>query len=371
MRKPAPGRRIPPQIVDEAADWYIELNEGGLDVRAQGEFVKWLRTSPQHVHAFLEISSVWEHTANARSPHTVDELVAIALKESNIVSMQEAARFRSSTTAALPASTPLRRAAIAATILIAMGACFGVWNQFIRGVYSARIGEQRSVRLDDGSTVELNSRSKIRVRLGDRARSVELLEGQALFHVVTKKDQPFVVVTDDARVRAVGTQFDVYRKKGGTTVTVVEGKVAVTSLSQPASAFPELPQQTTRQTSVSASAKASNGFTTPLFLTAGEQLTLTPAAIAQPKRADVAIATAWTRRQIVFENTPLSEVIEEFNRYNTQQMLIVDRALESTRINGVFSSTDPESLLRFLRELPDFNVQESNAEIHISARSGH
>src|SRR5258708_6316398 len=56
---------------------------------------------------------------------------------------------------------------------------------------------------------------------------VELLDGQALFEVAKDAARRFVVRSGATRVRAVGTQFDVYRRSGSTVVTVVEGQVAV------------------------------------------------------------------------------------------------------------------------------------------------
>ncbi len=81
--------------------------------------------------------------------------------------------------------------------------------------YATGIGEQRSIVLADGSTVDLNSRSKIRIRFSSERRGVELIEGQALFKVAKDHARPFVVDSDGTRVRAVGTQFDVYRKRRG------------------------------------------------------------------------------------------------------------------------------------------------------------
>ena len=94
------------------------------------------------------------------------------------------------------------------------------------------MGEQRSIQFEDGSTVDLNSRSKIRVKYSKQERDVELIEGQALFHVAHDTSRPFIVAVGATRVRAVGTQFDVYKKSNGTVVTVVEGRVAVYSAPQ-------------------------------------------------------------------------------------------------------------------------------------------
>jgi ferric-dicitrate binding protein FerR (iron transport regulator) len=58
--------------------------------------------------------------------------------------------------------------------------------------------------------------------------------------------------------------------------------------------------------------------------------------------------------------------VEEFNRYNSRQLVIVDSSLKEIKISGVFSSTDPDSLLRFLRALPNISVTETSSNIEIA-----
>ena len=81
---------------------------------------------------------------------------------------------------------------------------------------------------------------------------------------------------------------------------------------------------------------------------------------------NIAIATSWTQRQLEFESASLSEVAEEFNRYNERQLVIEDPTLYDFHISGVFSSSDPGSLVRFLRERPGVQVTETASEIRVS-----
>ena len=66
------------------------------------------------------------------------------------------------------------------------------------------------------------------------------------------------------------------------------------------------------------------------------------------------------------EPPPLSEVVREFNRYNTRQLVITDPGISDTRISGVFSSTDPASLLRGLNSLGRFTIHATPERIEIS-----
>jgi transmembrane sensor len=212
-------------------------------------------------------------------------------------------------------------------------------------VYSTGVGEQRSLTLGDGSMVTLDTRSRIRVRFSERERDIDLLEGQALFRVAKNDRQPFVVRSDVAAVRAVGTEFDVYRQRAGVTVTVLDGRVAVTSSSEQQRADDAVLVPAGQQVAVVGSAK------------------VTPSAVA-----DVAAATAWTQHRLIFESTPLSAVVEEFNRYNARRLVIAAPRLASFHVSGVFSSTDPMLLVQFLRMQAEIAVRESDHEIDIDER---
>jgi len=239
----------------------------------------------------------------------------------------------------------------------------GGWFYSQRGVYSTAVGEQRSLTLADGSVVELNSRSRIKVQYTQGERHIDLLEGQALFRVAKNRARPFVVSTGDTRVKAVGTAFDVYRAKSGTVVTVVEGKVAVSSA-----------DSKSRKSRAEGSAQAPKGVGNApgqggvYYLSAGEQVVVTPVEIAPPQRTNVAAATAWTRRSLVFDAAPLSEVVDEFNRYNERPLVIHDEALVNFHVSGVFSSVEPTLLIRFLRGQPELVVEETDTEIRIKSR---
>jgi len=82
----------------------------------------------------------------------------------------------------------------------------------------------------------------------------------------------------------------------------------------------------------------------------------------------IAAATAWTHGTLVFDGSRLADVVEEFNRYNERQLTVRDPSLADIRISGVYSSTDPALLVRFLREQPGLSIDESGSATVISAR---
>lgn len=395
------------QIYEEACEWFIEFRLEEPDVATRKAFDQWMRRSPENVAAYLEVAVVWSDPAahDARRKWDTESLIAQArAAPDNIVSLAAnrtaghglaaaavvndedernelptsshiAARGGASTQLAVTAldsvaaSTDSRRrrsrnrigmhSLAASFVLAVIGAT--TWYQTQGNTYRTEIGEQRSIRLEDGSTVELNSKTIIRVSYREHERNVDIKQGQALFKVVADSARPFVVESNGTRVRAVGTQFDVYRKTLGTVVTVVEGKVAV---SPPASAPRSAPSddQTSGTTADIAADHA-------LLLEADEQVTVAPNEPLHIARGTASAAIAWTRRKIVFSRASLTEVAEEFNRYSTRRLIVENPGEYDFHVSGVFSSTDIESIISFLRTRPGVEIKESAAEIRIRKKS--
>ena len=341
-------------IVAEASEWFIEFRAGDVNGEARLRFIEWLRRSPEHIQAYLEVSGVWSELPGSDPGGRFDiaSLIARARNESDVIALSpgnpaappvppvvEPRAFHKIPRLAVPAA--------AALALLASFTALFLWTGRDAGrAYSTGIGEQRTIQLVDGSTVELNARSRVEVRLTDRRRDVTLIEGQAWFSVATDQHRPFVVRAGDAEVRAVGTEFDVYRKQAATVVTVVEGRVE------------------TYEGSGSAGTEA-------IFLSAGEQLTVLPHIVTKPTRTDTVAATAWLQKRLIFEETPLSEVAEEFNRYNRRPLAIDDHELQKLKISGVYSSTDPASLINFLRSQTSIRVMETENEVRVVRREAH
>lgn len=372
------SKRLNAQIREQASEWLVCFSEGEVDAGAREAFTRWLRTSPEHVWAYLRVSAFW-HDAELIDKATrgdIDSLVERALSENNVVPLvvplrTSADRFRSVAGAesedetghvAVPAPPPgiaergapsFRRWAIpwaiaAALVIVCVGTLFAV-SQFYGGhTYVTGIGELRTVTLADGSRIELNARSRINVKFDDSQRYVELLEGQALFSVAKDAARPFIVRSGSTDVKAVGTQFDVNRKPSGTVVTVMEGRVAV---SQPA-----------RERAASAPTEAAMP---RVLLSPGEQVTVTAHTIIAPKKANLAATTAWTEGLLVFDSAPLSEVVQEFNRHNMKPLVIADERLLDLRISGIFPATGAERLTGFLQERFGIAVQEHEDAIRL------
>jgi transmembrane sensor len=392
------------QISEEAAEWFIEFRSDDIDAEGRRAFDAWVRTSPEHLRAFIEMAALWREAGSIdpERKRQVEDLILCATAESNVVALEAAHHLYEVRDSAdhiaahtvradqvQPASRqrvrPVRKLATAAAILIGLlGAGFVAWTQFSgQRTYSTEVGEQRSIRLADGSTITLDSRSRVRVVFTDSLRAVELLQGRALFHVAKGSSKPFVVHAHSTTVRAVGTQFDVDENRSSTVVTVVEGRVAVYSTPDMATAsvndfganasntvsseYPTRPTarpRTADSSSYPAGAHTYND-ATAVFLSAGEQIKLVDGqGSAEPAHADVSSATAWTQGQLVLESATLAEVAEQFNRYSARKLVAEDHGMPPIRLSGVFA-TDPDFLIRYLRNRPDVIVHESDDEIEL------
>ena len=341
-------------IVAEASEWFIDFRAGDVDGEARLRFIEWLRRSPEHIQAYLEVSGVWSELPSSDPEGRLDiaSLIARARNEPDIIPLSQLIpRLPPAPPAAEPRALrklwrrPVLAAAALALLASIMALFLWIGSDTARS-YSTGIGEQRTIQLADGSTVELNARSRVTVRLTEHRRDVALIEGQALFSVAKDKQRPFVVRAGDAQVRAVGTEFDVYKKQAETVVTVVEGRVETYSGADGADAA-------------------------AIMLSAGEQLTVLPHTVTKPTRADTAAATAWVQKRLIFEETPLNEVAEEFNRYNRRPLAIDDAELQKLKISGVYSSTDPASLISFLRSQNSINVIETENQVRVVRREAH
>jgi transmembrane sensor len=231
-------------------------------------------------------------------------------------------------------------AAACVTAYIVFALVFGLAgvgiNRVAKNLIETGIEETRVVALEDGSRIVLDRQSRLRVAFTPAARDVELLDGQAHFEVAKNPNRPFRVRTRSAEVVAVGTMFDVATVPARTTVTLIEGRVNVRTISGPAQVEPKVEA-----------------------LVPGQQLGIASDGQFLDKRVvKIENVTAWQRGTIILDDMPLPEALTAMNRYSVTQIVIRGPALQSRRVSGVFRIGDVETESIALERY--FNLRETS-----------
>jgi transmembrane sensor len=294
----------------EAADWYARLRAENVSEIDAARFRAWIAADPAHRREFEAVDDFWDDLeAISASPEVLRERGAIARRRA----------------AGVPKNAGAGRRivwAAAAAVLLVIG--FMVWTHGARtDGYVTGVGEQRIETLSDGSVITLNTATEIRLHFSPERRGVELISGQANFEVAKDAARPFIVTAGNRSVRAVGTQFDVFKSGDKVTVTLIEGKVAVT----PADASP------------TPALRSSSTQSDEIVLAAGEQISYgLKSSPTAPKDADIPRVEAWRARKLDFSDTPLAEAIAEANRYSVVQIVLEAPAFKDERISGRFEA---------------------------------
>lgn len=360
----------------EAADWFARLEAGAMDRAEREQFVEWLQESQVHVAEMLRIAQI--HGSLERFQRWTRIATGPKTDADNVLQLRSSQEAYS-TSRPSPAATGMRHrlrfSAVAAMLVLLIGAA--VILPRVRGeVIETDRGERREVVLADGSQLQVDPETRLRVKYSHEVRRVFLESGRALFHVAKNPDRPFLVQVDATTVRAVGTAFGVEQGSRGVIVTVAEGKVAVfatlpgappapaTAGQVPGSGASDRPDARSNNSSDRSDShghEAREGGTsgTPgtLFLTANQQVTVQSGGSAEPVReVDSQRALAWAEGRLIFQNDELGQVIAQFNRYNRVQLRVADPELASKPVSGVFNAAEPETFIAFLQSVAPVEI---------------
>lgn len=294
----------------EAATWFTRLSRRRVSTEDVKAFSAW-RRNPDNAQAYERLETVWTASHALAEDPDISALTAEALGK-----VPPPVRARAMMSRLLK---PLGAVAVA---LIA-AASVGVWALNRPLQYATTVGEQRVIRLADGSSLTLGTDTEVQVRLRPKARSVRLVKGQAYFQVQGDPHRPFIVSAGDTRVMAVGTRFDVRRFGDGARVVLVEGRVDVRDAGSPGDDW---------------------------ILRPGQQV-LTTAHRPVVTTVDTTTATSWTTGRLIFEQTPIRAAIAEVNRYSERQIVLQAPQIADTLVSGAFDTGDIDGFVAALGDL--------------------
>ena len=302
-----------------AACWFARLNADTVSIQDLSAFQAWRR---EHLHdqAYRQVEAMWGRGEALRADPEIARVLAATL-----TSTPSGRRTK---------TMVMGFGAVAATLILAVS--LGVWAE--RGAllgertYQTAVGQHQEVVLPDGSSVRLDTDTRLAARFGRSERDLTLLRGRVFFSVAHDARRPFIVRAGETRVRAVGTRFSVRRDPSDVQVVLVQGVVTVSSLT----ANSDQPRAWT--------------------LRAGQQL-IADGAVSGPSAVDVALATGWLQNRLVFRDLPLDDAIAEVNRYTTHQVVLEAPDASGTPVSGVFNTGDPASFAAAAADVCGLEVQ--------------
>lgn len=315
-------------IEDQAAQW-LAREDRGFEASELAAFEAWLNQATVHKVAYLRLRAAWQRT---------DRLAAL----------------RQPTLAPAPRAHVYDRVpayrALAATLLMAVG--IGLAGYYLSGerapavesvpVYATRVGQHQTVHLADGTSVELNTNTRLQAGMTSRARVVKLERGEAYFEVAHDTTRPFIVFAGNRKITDIGTKFSVRRDGDEVQVLVAEGRVRV-----------DIPSAHGGAQALEAAASS--------LVVAKADGTL----VAQKSQHVIADRLSWRQGVLVFDQDTLAAAAAEFNRYNNKHIIVTGHARD-LRIGGRFRSDNVEVFVSLIREGFGLKIERAGSEIVVS-----
>ncbi len=306
-----------------AADWLQREHFWDWSSDDQIALEEWLAESSAHRVAYLRLKSGFART---------ERLVALRVPEKSEDRLLWPGIFRVA-------------ASVAAIAVLSMTGAFYLARSSAssEATYSTPIGGHELVRLADGSQIELNTNTVLRLSMDAGRRVAKLERGEAYFQITHDAAHPFVVETADHRVTDLGTQFSVRDEPGRIEVILVEGRARIDSAIA----------QDQKESAV---------------LVPGDLAVATADSMSVRKEPAGAIASAlgWRHDLLIFHGTTLADAAASLNRYNRNKLVIADSAAARLTINGTFGTHDVEFFARMAQSVFGLHVTNNGTTTTIS-----
>ncbi len=289
----------------EAQRWLLHLKSDMVTTKDARAFEQWCAQSRAHVEAFAQTRRLWENLGPA----------------AQAVASSEAAQIATSVTAisAVPRMQPRRMtrraflggAVAASAALLLVRPPLQLWPSLsdMSADYRTGTGEQRQVELSPGLIVEMNTQTTMNLRkAAGHAVGLDLISGEINIETSGAAQSQFTVYAGGGRVQVSGqTQCNIRCTGSQVQVTGLDG---VTTLEY-------------------GGKRAS--------LMAAQRVDYGRGGMDALSHADTDLTMAWRRRVLIFDGQPLSDVIEEINRYRPGKLILANDRLAARKVQARFS----------------------------------
>jgi len=312
------------EIRARASDWVVERRAPeNWSEETQAKFDAWLSESPAHLVAYLRLDAAWNRTERLAALRTDAGEAAESGKKQSRPSLRWMHVM----------------SAIALVVITAAASAIFLLGSNEK-TYSTQVGGHEMVTLADGSQIELNTNTTIRVAAGANRRVITLDNGEAYFQVRHDAAHPFIVMAGDHRVLDLGTKFLVRNAADHIEVALTEGRVRL---------------------------QAAEAASRAVILTPGDVAVATTKSIAVTRdTAQVQNELGWRRGMLIFKHTSLASAAAEFNRYNRQKLIVADAASARLTINGTFRTIDVDAFVDLAQDILHLRVERLGDETIIS-----
>lgn len=310
-------------IETRAAEWIVARRvRDDWDAHKQADLDQWLAQSPAHSIAYLRLDSAWDRTTRLKALRAPPHRFALR----NI----------------LPSLPTLAKSVAVLAVMGVIGFIALEPKRPHEQTYATALGGHDVLKLPDGSQVELDTDTVLRVSL-DNKRTVWLDKGQAYFQITHDSHHPFTVTAANRKVTVLGTKFLMRQDTKRLEVAVMEGKVRL-----------ESSEGAAQQRSA--------------LLTLGDEAVATKSGMTVTRKTPQARAQvmAWRRGLLIFDQNTLADAAAELNRYNSRKLMIADSATAALTIGGTFRTNDVEAFTRVVRQILGVQVAYRGNDIVIS-----
>lgn len=313
-----------PSVREEAAQWLVRLRSGDATSGDRRRLESWLAEDARHRREFERVSGMWSTMIDAKPLFEAEIRKAEGQWARYGASFERRSRW---------ASVRLLAAGVVATLVMIT---FLWWTISEPARYQTIVGEQRQLTLADGSSVTLNTNTKLATQFSRRARTVRLEQGEAWFTIAPDR-RPFHVEVANGVIHDIGTQFIVNKLPEKVEVSVLDGLVEV---------------------------KVSSSADRPAVLRRGERVSYgVDGRMSDIGSFDHLTAGAWKDGKLIFKGRPLVQVLTELARYRPEEIRLVDRTLEDIPVTGVFNIRELDNSLDLLQEILPIQVQHVTLDL--------
>ncbi len=309
-----------------AADWLMQKHVSDDWSKAdQVALDQWLAQSPAHLLAYWRLDAAWSRTERLAALGRPARVRAVFEDVGKVIPFL------------------IRAAAVVLLAAVSFVAFTQFENHPAGERYVTSVGGHETIKLADGTLIELNTDTALRLLSAPDRRQVWLEKGEAYFQVAHNPHRPFSVMVGNRRVTDIGTKFVIRRNADFTKVSVLDGEVSVSKTQQ------------------GISEKAVSLSRGEVFLANADK-----SSVKRATASEMSLQLTWRRGVLVFYQRPLAQAVEELNRYNSQKIVIASPDIGRLVVTGTLSAGEPEQFVRMAHNLFGLHVERKNEEILIS-----